>query len=557
MTRIRKDRARVSPQLKPLIDYIADHLFDVGFQVHGMLAECGVRDHMIPTRFATQLGLPPRDYLMNCRLEVAARMLRSSDLYVWRIGTSVGYAGLHPFSRAFRRRYGMAPRDYRNAAKADVPADTPAAPELVTASELEEALAGKLDPADAESLAYRLRAIVTRLQVLYPNLRQPEVSVRPVAGAEFVEEVMAQRLWERIRSRPWNDQRTLVKSQFCFSTPVLFELLLSKSREEGRENRERGVQIARLALDSLDAVAGPLMEALPNYRAKGLTCLSTMYQFALDFIASERALDCAEREWQIPPEDSRDMAVRHLIVRDRAGLRLLQRRYEEAYELITKATEDLADACTDVVLIESLMLRGVIECYARTPVDTIASLRKAQDLMGEHGDPHLKLYLFHNLATAYVENECHERAHEYIATAKNLAEQCNHQLSRYLLLGIEGKNAAATGDLASAEACFIAARRGLCEIQDPDDAAYVSLELAILYSKQGRHSEVPDLVVEAVKLLEPMGIHQEVSVALGMLHDAIKATTVPLVMLEQSKELIERYLQDPTRRFERVEPRHI
>ncbi|MCP4547045.1 MAG: hypothetical protein GY835_11320, partial [bacterium] len=37
MERIREDRARVSPQLKPFFDYIADRLFDADFQVQEML----------------------------------------------------------------------------------------------------------------------------------------------------------------------------------------------------------------------------------------------------------------------------------------------------------------------------------------------------------------------------------------------------------------------------------------------------------------------------------------------------------------------------------------
>ncbi len=553
MKRIREDRARGSRRLKPLIDYIADHLFDVDFQVTGMLRECGVRNHTIPTQFANELRLTPRDYVGDCRLEVAARMLRSSDLLVWRIGTSVGYAELNTFSRAFKRRYGMGPRDYRNAVEGDVSADSAAAPELLTSAELEEALAGKLDSADAESLADRLRAIGARLRVLYPNLRQQQMSVRPVVGAEFVEEVMAERLWERIRSLPWNDQRTLVKSQFCFSTPALFELLLRKSREEGREDRTRGVQVAQLALDSLDAIAGSLMDSLPNYRAKGLSYLSTMYQFALDFTAAERALDDAEWEWQILQEESRDPAVLHLIVRDRAGLRLLQRRFEEAYELITRATDDLAESCAGDVLVESLILRGKIECYACTPDDTIASFRNALKLIDEHGNRNLRLYLFHNLASAYTENANYERAKECLSVAKNLAEQCNHKLSRYLLQWIEGQIASATGDFALAEECFIAARRGLCEIKEPEDAACASLELAILYSKQERHPEVIDLVVEIARLLEPLGAHEEISIALGMLHDATKGTAAPLAILEHSKELIKRHLRDPVRKHEQTE----
>ncbi|MCP4549314.1 MAG: hypothetical protein GY835_22910 [bacterium] len=358
---------------------------------------------------------------------------------------------------------------------------------------------------------------------------------------------MAERLWERIRSMPWNDQRTLVKSQFCFSTPALFELLLRKSREEGREDRSRGVQVAQLALDSLDSISSSLMELLPSYRAKGLAYLSTMYRMALDFTAAEKALDCAEMEWRIPQEDARDQAVLHIIVQIRAALRLCQRRFEEAYKLITRATDDLADSCTVDVLVESLIFRGVVESYTRTPDATISSLRRALELMNEHTDAYRRLCLLHNMARAYVEAERHERASEYVALAKSLAEKCNHQQSRYMLLGIEGKSAAATGDLVSAERCLIASIRGLCDINDPDAAACVSLELAILYSKQGRHSEVIEMAAKAVELLEPLGIHEEVSIALRLLHDAIKETPIPLGILEKSKAHIERYLEDPVR----------
>jgi len=199
------------------------------------------------------------------------------------------------------------------------------------------------------------------------------------------------------------------------------------------------------------------------------------------------------------------------------------------------------------VLIESLTSRGLIENFARTPNDSIASLQNALELAADNNDRHLRLCLFHNLSRVYVESERYESANECIAMAKNLAGQCNNQLSRYLLLGIEGKKAAATGDLTSAEACFIAARKGLVEMNNTDDAACASLELAILYSKQGRHIEVLDMAVEVIKLLEPLGVHEDVSIALGLLNDAIKETTVPLVILEQSKKIIESHLEDPTR----------
>ncbi|MCP4548566.1 MAG: helix-turn-helix domain-containing protein [bacterium] len=549
MKRIREDRVRISPHLKPLIGYIADHLFDVDFQVKRMLAECSVRDHTIPTQFATQMGLAPRDFVIDCRLEVAARMLRSSDLPVWRIGMSVGYAGLNSFSRVFKSRYGMGPRDYRKAAKGDVPADTPALAELLTADELEEALAGNLDPADAESLAHRLRAIDSRLRVLYPNLRQPEVSVRPVAGAEFMEEVMAERLWERIRSKPWNEQRTLVKSQFCFSTPALFELMLRKSREEGRADRSLGVEIAYLALDSLDALTGPLTLHLPHYRARGLSWLGSAHRFALNYPEAEEALNRADTEWRISDERNRDPAVLADIIRNKAALRLFQRRFGEANDLITSAFRYLADCSDMTLLVETLILRGTVECYACGITTAIATLREAEELTNELADDYLRLFVVGNLANAHVELEDYRTASEYLMDAKLLAMKTNNQLAHHQLEWTEGSIAAGLGNSGEAESLFHRSRLGFSDLAAADHYACVSLELCILLVEQNRSVEVADTLVEVVAILEPFQVHREINAALILLRGTLERNEFPLGILRQAKEHLEEYRQDPAKKL--------
>ncbi len=58
-------------------------------------------------------GQSPREWIEGCRLERAAQLLASSDRSVADIAALCGYVDPFHFSRAFRRRYGQAPKIWR------------------------------------------------------------------------------------------------------------------------------------------------------------------------------------------------------------------------------------------------------------------------------------------------------------------------------------------------------------------------------------------------------------------------------------------------------------
>ena len=55
----------------------------------------------------------PNQYLIDLRLEAAARRMKESDLPVSRIVQEVHFAGEYMFYRRFRQKYGMTPAEYR------------------------------------------------------------------------------------------------------------------------------------------------------------------------------------------------------------------------------------------------------------------------------------------------------------------------------------------------------------------------------------------------------------------------------------------------------------
>ncbi len=67
--------------------------------------------------FKTTVGESPIQYLQTMRLNKAAEMLRETNLSLSVIAFSVGFDDSNYFSKMFRKRYAVSPRDYRKASQ--------------------------------------------------------------------------------------------------------------------------------------------------------------------------------------------------------------------------------------------------------------------------------------------------------------------------------------------------------------------------------------------------------------------------------------------------------
>ena len=63
--------------------------------------------------FRKHLATHPKAYLMNIRLEFARSLLLTSDMPLKEITWRAGYSSPFYFSTAFRRKWGMSPKQYR------------------------------------------------------------------------------------------------------------------------------------------------------------------------------------------------------------------------------------------------------------------------------------------------------------------------------------------------------------------------------------------------------------------------------------------------------------
>ena len=78
-----------------------------------LAAEAGASRSVLAERFGRFLGEPPLTYLARWRLQLAARMLQTTQEAVLRVASDVGYDSEAAFNRAFKREFGIPPGQFR------------------------------------------------------------------------------------------------------------------------------------------------------------------------------------------------------------------------------------------------------------------------------------------------------------------------------------------------------------------------------------------------------------------------------------------------------------
>jgi transcriptional regulator GlxA family with amidase domain len=99
-------------RLSELTTWIVSHLNE-NLSVEALAAKACLCPRHFSRRFKMEFGATPADFVERLRLEEACRRLSSLDNSVDDVGVSVGFKSGDAFRRAFRRRLGVNPNEYR------------------------------------------------------------------------------------------------------------------------------------------------------------------------------------------------------------------------------------------------------------------------------------------------------------------------------------------------------------------------------------------------------------------------------------------------------------
>ena len=357
----------------------------------------------------------------------------------------------------------------------------------------------------------------------------------PIASFERERQSCSALLRELTSLSP-SEQTEAVSSQSRFHSLALCEHVLEASRHASFEDPKAGKDLAELGLQiarNLDPdVYGD--QIVKDLCGRAWSELGNAFRVSSDLGSAERSLlkagACLLESYD-PLEKARFFNIKAVLRKD-------QRRFKEALGLRERAIaiyrrfEDMHH------LGLSLCSKGSDLLEMAEPELAAVALHEAVGLIDPVADPRLFLAAHHNLATALVLQERYLEATEAFSKFERLYRDDLWSQARRQWL--RGRIAAGLGQLKKAEEAFRTAREGFRVHDIPYDFALVSIELALVYARQNRTTEVKQLAAEMVPIFRSRHIHREALAALTLFRQAVEQENITVGTLRKIIDRLER-----------------
>jgi AraC family transcriptional regulator len=102
------------PALKMICDYVEENL-PCRLSLPCLAALCDLSAWHFAVQFKAATGLSPGQYVLRRRLELAKRLVMTTELPVWNVAWSAGFENISHFRRQFRHHVGLLPGELRSA----------------------------------------------------------------------------------------------------------------------------------------------------------------------------------------------------------------------------------------------------------------------------------------------------------------------------------------------------------------------------------------------------------------------------------------------------------
>ena len=91
-----------------------EHNYQRNLTVEEIADVCKLNRSYFSKLFKESMGCPPQEFLIQMRLSKATELMKTTNTPIGDIALRCGYPNQLHFSRAFKKRYGVSPREWRN-----------------------------------------------------------------------------------------------------------------------------------------------------------------------------------------------------------------------------------------------------------------------------------------------------------------------------------------------------------------------------------------------------------------------------------------------------------
>jgi transcriptional regulator with XRE-family HTH domain len=420
------------------------------------------------------------------------------------------------------------------------------APLLVIASDLATRLSA--DVVAASQTAARLSKLVLVLQEERRKEDSPPQAGNPGVPARDrrAERRAAQALWTRIKAFPRKEQMEALRSAPPEAQWAVCELLCSESQRQCGEDPVKAASLCELALAAADLAEGG--EGLrAKLRGIAWAHLGNALRARDDFDGAERAFTSADEFWKAGEGVADGLLEEGLIFALKASLRRDQRRFDEAKELLERASL-LASGPT--FRIQVMVSKAKLLVEIGDLEEAVALLVRVKETVSAEEEARFLFPIWQNLADALSKLERFEDAAALLPEARAQLLKAGGELNRVRLLWTEGRVTGGLGDVEEGIALLARVRGEFVSRNMAYDVALVSLEIAVLYAGLGRTEQIKTLARHMTSIFQAHAIHREALAALTLFRQAAEREQVTAEFARKVLAYLRKARYNPELRFE-------
>jgi tetratricopeptide (TPR) repeat protein len=311
------------------------------------------------------------------------------------------------------------------------------------------------------------------------------------------------------------------------------EEMLEASRELLREDPQGAIPIAALAVTLAEYRLDPDRFAagqVADLRARARAELGNARRAADDLAGAEsdlaRAAELAQEGTGAPLLLARITDLSASLFRD-------QRRLDEAERWLDRVFTLYRDHGKPHLAGRALISKGLILGERQDYAGALRLLEQGLGIIDRARDPHLTFSAVHSVVWFLAESGSVDAAGRLLEASRPLYAAQAGDVDRVKARWVEGKIASGLGAFDDADEAFRETRAAFAEHGKPYDVALVTLDLAAVYLRQGRPSEVGRLATEMLHTFRALGIRREAIAAVILLDEAVRAERLTLALLDE------------------------
>lgn len=347
---------------------------------------------------------------------------------------------------------------------------------------------------------------------------------------EQLRSVAQRELDELLELAPEDRMRRVARARKRFRSPYLVDRLLQHSHDRRAFDPSEALEIADLAMAV--AVRIPASEFGGSLAREQVVRALVFRANALRAGGHLREADEILAKPLAAMEDLPDPLLQAEILSLAASLRKDQRRLSDAARLLGEAAALYRELGEVDQLGMVLIQAASVAYYQGDPERAVEILCEIEGLLEPDEDSRLALYVRHNMAVYLCETDQPKQAGDVLEASRSLYRRFPDPWVQLRLRWLEGKVAWGMGETEGVESKLLEAREGFVQGDFGYDAAMVSLDLALLYAKQGRTTDMKRLAEEMLPVFHSQEIHREAIAAFLIFRRAAQAEAVTVRMIQ-------------------------